>query len=301
MALSCSGVPVDAMGREIKRHGTVLLPAACYQELSPQAVVPWHWHEEMEVILVAEGSARLRAKGRAYTLTAGEGCFINSGVLHALHGEGNTLETRSVVFHPRLVGGSMDSIFWQGYVEPILSDQSLPGVIFSRSLPWGEAAVEAIRRAWSAGVEEAPGYEFQMRQALSDLILLLHQNQPARRPEPTVKELRDGERIKGMLRYIQDHLAEELTVEEIARAGMVSKSECLRCFKTMISGAPMQYVKELRLQRAARLLRESTYPVSRVAELCGFQDLSYFAKSFRLWKGCTPREYREAAKEEKKH
>lgn len=96
-----------------------------------------------------------------------------------------------------------------------------------------------------------------------------------------------------MLDYIQTRLREELTVERIAGAASISASECNRCFHSVIHAAPMQYVKTLRLQRASVLLRSSSWKIETVAETCGFQDMSYFSRSFREKFDRTPTECRK--------
>ena len=95
-----------------------------------------------------------------------------------------------------------------------------------------------------------------------------------------------------MLQYIQSNYAEDLSTENIARSAAISGSECLRCFRTMVGTTPIQYVKQLRIQKAAELLASTDRKIADIGALCGFQEMSYFAKTFRTLKGCTPREYR---------
>lgn len=113
MALEICGTQADGRGREVKEHGTVLLPAACYEDRLDERAVPWHWHDEWEAAVVAEGTALVRADGETHTLKTGQGIFLNASALHSLEdGGGSGCRIRSVVFHPRLVGGGMDSVFW---------------------------------------------------------------------------------------------------------------------------------------------------------------------------------------------
>ena len=104
--------------------------------------------------------------------------------------------------------------------------------------------------------------------------------------------MRDGERIKIMLQYIQEHYNEELILAKIAESAAVSENECLRCFRSMIGSTPIQYVKQVRIQKAADLLLSTNRKISDIGAECGFQEMSYFAKTFRELKGCTPGEFR---------
>lgn len=131
------------------------------------------------------------------------------------------------------------------------------------------------------------------RELLSQLILLLFQNRPVAQKKPSEKALRDGERTKAMLQYIQARYSEEITLTQIAGSASISESECLRCFRSVIGCSPMQYVKQLRIQRAAELLKSTDWKICDIGMQCGFQEMSYFAKTFREVKGCTPKGYRE--------
>lgn len=295
MALSsCGSVVTDRQGRELLEHGTPLFPVACYHDNICEVDVSWHWHDELEVLSVEAGTARVAVNGTDCIVKQGEGFFINTGVLHGIWPVGEELcRLRSIVFHPRVVGGGVDSILWQKYLEPLLSDPCRPFVHFANTGGWEREASCAIQKAWQICVVEGAGFEFEVREWLSRLIFLLFQNCPAAEKKPSEKALRDGQRIKAMLQYIQEHYAEELTLTKIARSAAVSENECLRCFRNMIGSTPIQYVKQVRIQRAAELLASTDWKISDIGAACGFQEMSYFAKSFRELKGCTPGEFRK--------
>lgn len=297
MALSvCGPVFTDRQGRELTEHGTPLFPVACYHDNISETAVPWHWHDELEVLVVEAGIARVAVNGTDYIVKQEEGFFINAGALHGVWPEGaESCFLRSVVVHPRLVGGSIDSILWQKYLEPLLSDPCRPCVHFANPQGWEKAASTAIGEAWQTCVSEAEGFEFEVRERLSKLIFLLAKNCPAEEKSPSEKTLRDGERIKVMLQYIQEHYDGALTLAMIAGSANLSENECLRCFRGMIGCTPIQYVKQIRIQKAAELLLSTDAKVSDIGAKCGFQEMSYFAKTFRELKGCTPGAFRKSA------
>lgn len=294
MALSvCGPVSTDRQGRELIEHGTPLFPVACYHDNISEAEVPWHWHDELEILVVETGITRVSVNGTDYMVRQGEGFFVNTGALHGVWNEGaEPCYLQSVVFHPRLVGGSVDSILWQKYLEPLISDPCRPCVHFANTQEWEKDASKTIQLAWQACVSEMEGFEFEVRERLSRLIFLLTKNCPKAEKRPSEKVLRDGERIKIMLQYIQEHYDGELTLAKIAESAAVSENECLRCFHSMIGSTPIQYVKQVRIQKAAELLVSTNRKISDIGAECGFQEMSYFAKTFRELKGCTPGEFR---------
>ena len=286
----------SSQGQELADHGTPLFPIAFYHDDLSHNRVPWHWHDELEAVVVERGETTVSAGRQHYTLKAGQGFFVNADVLHAAQGtKGTRCRYHSLVFHPRLIGGGIDSVFWQGYLRPLLGS-GLKGLALDGAQPWHARALAVIEAAWQEGAAETPGFEFRVRAALSELVFLLWQHLPEERPVASEKARRDSERIKQMLRHIQQNYAEEITVADIARAAMISESECLRCFKSTIRVPPIQYVKRFRVQKAAELLGATDQKIADIGAACGFQDTSYFTRAFREIKGMTPGEYREAVR-----
>lgn len=298
MPLSLCGTAVDSRGREMQEHGTVAFPVGCYYDDLGSNEVPWHWHEEMEAVAITEGCAVVAAGNRKYTVHAGEGFFVNSGVLHGCWNfDSSACRFHSVVFHPRVVGGSIDSVYYRDYVHPLMENHSLESVHLTPSAPWQARALEAVEAGWQACAQGDFGFEFRARAALSELVLLLQDNLPAARADSGDKALRDGERIKLMLQFIHEHYSDELNARSIAKSACVSESECLRCFRKTIGTTPIQYVRQYRLQQACHLLASTEDKIADIAARCGFLDVSYFTKVFRESRGMVPSEYRKLHRE----
>ncbi len=291
MPLDSCNVAVDGSQRELTVHGSALFPIACYHDDLGVDQVPWHWHEELEVVLVEAGSCTVSAGKETFLVREGEGFFVNTGVLHGCWDrEGSHCRFHSLVFHPRLVGGGLDSVFHQRYMGPVLENQALTCLHLTPEIPWQKQALDCVERAWQSCVREVPAYELEVRNALSSLtaLLCLHVG----RDSSGLREDREDQRLKRMLAYLQAHCAGEIRLGDIARAASVSESECLRCFRGIIGITPIQYLRQYRIQKAAGMLLSTRDPVSDIAAACGFSDMSYFAKTFRELKGCTPSDYR---------
>lgn len=293
MALLPCNIPLDEHGRELKSYETAF-PIGCYLDDLSVDAVPWHWHNELEAVIIAEGSCTFFVDSEKYILKKGDGIFVNSNFLHTvLNSERTSGLLHSITFHPRLVGGSLDSIFWQKYLQPLQSDPSFHCIFLNPAIDWQRDALESIESTWQMEVHEPPGHEFQVRNFLSHLIWLIVSHLPPAQVIPSEKSLRDAERIKRMLQYIHEHYSEGIDTCQIAGSAMISGSECLRCFRSTIGTTPIQYVRQYRIQQAAKLLATTTQKVTDIGTMCGFQEMSYFARSFREQTGYTPSEYRK--------
>jgi len=96
-----------------------------------------------------------------------------------------------------------------------------------------------------------------------------------------------------MLRFIETHFSEDITMGDIASSADISKSEATRCFKRAFQETPYNYLIEYRLSKAATLLTTTDLPVGEIAGLTGFNSSSHFGKLFRESTGRSPREYRK--------
>ena len=86
MALSLCRTTVDDSARELMEHGTAAFPIACYHDDLQAEPVPWHWHEELEVLVVSEGMILATAGGernsaweRARGCSSTQGCCTATG------------------------------------------------------------------------------------------------------------------------------------------------------------------------------------------------------------------------------
>lgn len=212
-------------GQELVQHGSALFPIACYAEDLSSYSVAWHWHEEFEYVLCTKGPLHVDVNKTRLTLQTGQGVFINSGVLHAVEQapEGTAL-LHSGVFHPRLVGG-MDTIFWQKLIRPMTQPDAPPFFLLDTLVPWQKQVLDCLHESWKAVSDEPFDYENRVRYYLSLALRLLSTQCVGGRTKVSQQEQIASERMKQMLRFVEEHYAEELTVQLIA--GSVALSECL--------------------------------------------------------------------------
>jgi transcriptional regulator GlxA family with amidase domain len=103
---------------------------------------------------------------------------------------------------------------------------------------------------------------------------------------------RDERRIADVVRYIENHAAEQLDLNGLAKIAAMSKYHFLRTFQRIVDVPPYQFLLFVRMRRAAVRLVTSSEPVSTIAFEAGFGDLSTFNKRFRDMFGMPPQAHR---------
>ena len=288
---SATAVVADAEGREQTQHGSALFPIACYAEDLAFYSVAWHWHEEFEFVLAALGPIHVDVNKTRLTLQTGQGVFVNSGALHAVEPAESRALLHSGVFHPRLVGG-VDTVFWQKLVRPLLQPGTPAFFLLDQAVPWQKQVLFCLQEAWKGVADEPFDYENRVRYHLTAALRLLITQCVGGKVKVSEQEQIASERMKQMLRYVEEHFAEEVTVAKIADSVALSESACLRSFRQFLGITPIQYLKQFRVEKAAELLRSTRLKTGEIGLECGFSDGSYFIRTFREIKHCTPREYR---------
>lgn len=284
-------------GQKLQEHPDPLFPCSAYYTRWQQGGlqgVPWHWHGEIEMMLVAEGSVQVHFGGKSAHLQVGDGYICNSNIVHSIQMEAcQTCRVHSLVFSPDLISGGSGTVYYNKYVAPVLNAPSFPGMALHRQIPWQKAAaLSALSQAHAFCRDEPYGFEFQVRRCLSDAWLLILENNPAVFSDQIPENPQDMPRIKTMLTYIRRHCAEPISVSDLANAANICVRECHRCFSRMLHTTPASYIQAYRIQRATALLRETDLSVLDVGLAVGFPNPSYFSRVFKQHMGLTPGHYR---------
>ncbi|HWQ98142.1 MAG TPA: AraC family transcriptional regulator [Clostridia bacterium] len=296
-ALQLIDITVAPDLHELTQHGTPIFPCAGYDEDPGKYLVgniPWHWHEEMEVVLAVEGDTLVICGETEYLLHPGEALFVNSNVLHKLKRAQKNAPCRinSLLFMPEFVASFPQSIIQQRYIAPLVRCSTMSDVALRLDVPWQKEAIKRFEAAFEAFTSDRYGYEIRVQVELMQMLLILLENLQDRVCETDLVQNKDSARIKQMLGYIHTHYAEPLTVSQIAAASAISESECYRCFRKVLDTSPIDYLLQYRIRAAAGLLSGSDMSVSDICFATGFNSPSYFAKVFRQELLVSPRSYR---------
>ncbi|MFR7520402.1 MAG: helix-turn-helix transcriptional regulator [Mediterraneibacter faecis] len=100
--------------------------------------------------------------------------------------------------------------------------------------------------------------------------------------------------MKTVLKYVENHYTEKLTIDDMAKLTYYSKSHFMKFFKAHMGIGFTEYLNDYRLTMAARLLKSSDDSILMIADASGFDNLSYFNRIFKKKYGVSPGTYRKA-------
>lgn len=277
-------------GREMQPRGTALFPCGAYRGdlrayLAQQ--VPPHWHPELELVVMEEGTAQLHCAGGAFVLRPGMGCFVNAGVLHGMTcGSPGPCRYHSLVLDPALLGPA-GTVFDLRYLRPVM-EKGPRALLLNPETPWHSRMLAAFEEAFAACAEEPAGYEFAVRDAFSRVLLELisHCGEELSLSRPKAAQ---EARLKQMLAYLNEHYADAITLPELAGSANICARECERAFFQILHLSPMSYLLRRRVAAATGLLADTDLPLTEIGLRCGFASPSYFSKQFKLITGESPR------------
>jgi AraC-like DNA-binding protein len=118
--------------------------------------------------------------------------------------------------------------------------------------------------------------------------------------QPVCPRAAERRRAVDAASWIEAHSAEEIDLARVAKRSGLSTFHFLRLFANVLGVTPHQYLVRARLKHAARLLADEERAITDIALDVGFADLSNFVRSFRRAAGVSPREFRKAARGDRK-
>lgn len=223
----------------------------------------------------------------------GDGLFINSGCLH-MAVDKNQSDCVYICLNvaPHFV---LSQELYSTYVTPYIKATNLSYLYISANEPWGKNILDAILKIHQWIQEKSLYFEIDISTQLTIIWknLIINGFQLDYDQAQMVK----SHRMKLMINWIHLHYAEKITLDEIAKVGQLSRSECCRYFNRILNTTPLSYVTDYRIQKSLVLLQEAESNVTEVAYRVGFNSTSYFIDKFRKSMKMTPLTYKKGKRE----
>ena len=281
---------------ETKSHSTPDFPYNAYICSIPLDVekVPLHWHDEVEIIYIKKGRGRVTLDFTSLYVEAGDIIIVSPGQLHAIGPAEYSMEYENIIFSLDLLcTGSMDALSSE-FFEPFLA-----GTIGFEHLVCCDdehypALSSCLNHIDSISSSFPKGYRLAIKGALFTFFYTIFTNStdiPAPKNDPHI------ERLKSVLKYIETHYMSSISIDEISAVSGFSASHFMRFFKSAMGTSFTSYLSSYRLSMAARLLLLTNNSILDIALSCGYENLSYFNRSFKKRYKKTPSEYRRGSDE----
>ena len=113
------------------------------------------------------------------------------------------------------------------------------------------------------------------------------------RRQSTAQELPEGRTITLLTRYLQEHLAEEISLNVLADEFHLSAQYISQLFKSEIGVNFLSYLTNIRMERAKKLLPSTDLPIAEISQQSGYADYRVFTKAFKKAENMTPSQYRK--------
>lgn len=293
--------------REYRQHGTHQFPCAYYNartcETGDIFEVKYHWHEEIEFMLLQKGRFHVEINMVQYELESPCICVINSGELHSLQILSEEYAESAVVFHPRLLAFREPDRMQEQILDGLLENRlSLPRLIRPFDAVWNTVFHEYLCMEQAFVQESGAIIREQMLadSAVSQLVIkasllkILAVFQTAGllqvyQPKEDVRVFY----IKAALSYIHEHYKEKIYIRDLAAEAGLNEQYFCRLFRKVIRMSPVEYMNSYRMRKAVGLLEQTELAVTEVAYECGFRDMGGFIREFKKMTRTTPLQYRK--------
>ncbi len=254
----------------------------------PRYNMPYHWHIQYEIIRVLQGKIIITIDENEYSAEQGDFLFVPDG---AVHGGKAFLENtiyECMVFDKRLFETDIGE---SGMLQKFFDHQI---VINSHYTNDNVGLKEIVWMMFRTLKNKYEGFEYIVKGALLAFFGLVLKNKlyTVSLTNFINNNQRNIYKLKKVFHLIETSYNQPLTLEELASTADLSPKYFCRFFQNMTNKSPISYLNYYRIECACtKLINDNEASITDIAYDCGFNDLSYFIKTFRKYKGTTPNKY----------
>lgn len=253
--------------------------------------VPVHWHEEMELIYIKKGKGIVTVDFRQYTVAGPSIVLILPGQLHSIDQfEDEIIEYENIIFNYNMLISKNPDYADTDFIAPLIRGKITVPTVFTPVYPYYEDVAAPIDACDEICKTKPQGYQLFIKSMLFQFFFILDNRCRNLTPPPKNKNTIDKMRI--VLKYVENNYPEKITIADIAEVAGFSESHFMRYFKETMGTSFIDYLKDYRLTMAARLLQSSDNAIIDIASEVGFDNISYFNRAFKAKYGVSPRNYR---------
>ena len=276
--------------KENKPHGTKDDPFSIYHIANAKRSfqIPIHWHDEFEIIYVKSGFLTVSISGENYIGKPGDAFVVSPGNLHFMGSQTGNVDYFTFLFPLKYISFRTDDILDDKLLEPLNSGHLMISPEIEDTV---KEQCEQLVEIYGAKKEES---QSKITAQIKTKIILLQFILELWKKGFIVENDTSGKNTveKEMVSYIQQNFTGKILLKEFGEQFHLSEKYISRYFKEHFHITISQYVTYLRLEHAKQLLQDTDIPVTEVAMQSGYQNVSYFIRSFKKTYGMSPLKYR---------
>ncbi|WP_301900543.1 AraC family transcriptional regulator [Roseburia hominis] len=277
--------------KENKPHGIKDDPFSTYhiENAGRSFQIPVHWHDEFEIIYVRSGFLAVSISGESYIGKTGDAFVVSPGNLHLMGSQTGTVDYYTFLFPLKYISFRTDDMLDEKLLEPLNSGHLM---ICPRVKDTAKELCEQLIEIYEAKKDES---ESKITTQVRTKIILLQFILEMWKKGFVIENDTSGRNTveKEMVSYIQQNFTGKISLREFGEQFHLSEKYISRYFKEHFHITLSQYVTYLRLEHAKQLLQDTDIPVTDVAMQSGYQNVSYFIRSFQKAYAVSPLKYRK--------
>lgn len=249
----------------------------------------WHYHKELEILVILDGTIDLFTKENIYHLEKGDVVLLGSSELHT----DQTL-------------GNLNYIVFQFDIEQFFDSTTMPYIqyfsetthplsrlnyIFQENEQIKKNIFQSVNDIYDEFVQKEEGYEIAVTILIKKILLLLLRGDS--RKLLNHQDRADMVRLKPALDYIEEHIGERMAITEVCKTVNISYYYFVKMFKKIMGMSFTEYVNYKKIKRAERLLLTRDISILDIGERIGMTNMAHFYKLFKKFNACSPNQFRK--------
>jgi len=255
----------------------------------------FHEHPELQLTFIIEGSGKRIIGNQISDFESGDMVFLGSNVPHIWISDSSFYQEKpainskviTVYINPKIFHDIFDQLEEMKQIEEMLQ-QATKGIHI-----YGETrkviADKLIALSSKTGFERVDG----ILQIMNIIATSPHKRYIINNEPNNFDDQHYSDRLLLVLSYIKDNIRENVSLEQVAEVACMTVSSFCRFFKNRMKKTFSQYLVELRMDEASKLLIRTDKSISEITYLCGFNSDSHFCKVFKQHFGISPYQYKK--------
>ncbi|MEK4040197.1 AraC family transcriptional regulator [Paenibacillus sp. FSL L8-0493] len=252
-----------------------------------------HYHDAYEILYLISGDFYYFIGDRTYQVAGGTLLFMDIHEMHKLVNSGcNMYERVTLLFKKEFLQHFCTGSQCEELLELFKSDYRA-----LKMTGMDQYFIEQLfQKMIQEGKKQARGYEQYQQILLVELLLYLNRKLFDSRTASFVESNRTHKKVLDIVNYVNQHYMEPLKLCEISRQFDISSSYLCRTFKESTGFSFIEYINNIRIKKARDLLVGSSFNVTEIAGMVGFDNTSHFGRTFKLIMGISPLCFRKQFK-----